>query len=138
MDEPTKDHILALKKGGRLSPDNIIPCCRTCNSSKNDRNLEEWYKEQPFFDRRRLLKIYDYVKFISELSKMGDMGELVVTKEITKEVPPDTTALIFWLKNRQPQKWRDKQQVEHSTDTDFVFNILPASTQPKGDEDKNN
>lgn len=114
MDEPTKDHILALKKGGQLSPDNIIPCCRTCNSSKNDRNLEEWYKEQSFFDRRRLSKIYDYVKFISELSKMGDLGELVVTKEITKEVPPDTTAIIFWLKNRQPQKWRDKQQVEMS------------------------
>ena len=24
------------------------------------------------------------------------------------------TAIIFWLKNRQPQKWRDKQQVEMS------------------------
>lgn len=130
MDEPTKDHILALKKGGQLSPDNIIPCCRTCNSSKNDRNLEEWYKEQSFFDRRRLSKIYDYVKFISELSKMGDLGELVVTKEITKEVPPDTTALIFWLKNRQPKNWRDKQQIEHSGNSDFVFNILPASERP--------
>ncbi len=26
----------------------------------------------------------------------------------------NTTAIIFWLKNRQPQKWRDKQQVEMS------------------------
>ena len=25
----------------------------------------------------------------------------------------DTTALIFWLKNRKPEKWRDKQDVEH-------------------------
>ena len=24
---------------------------------------------------------------------------------------PDTTACIFWLKNRQPEKWRDKQEV---------------------------
>lgn len=29
-------------------------------------------------------------------------------------VPPDTTAQIFWLKNRRPDKWRDKQDVEHS------------------------
>lgn len=29
-------------------------------------------------------------------------------------VPPDTTAQIFWLKNRQPDKWRDKQEVEMS------------------------
>lgn len=35
-------------------------------------------------------------------------------KRVTKEVPPDTTAAIFWLKNRRPDKWRDKQDVEHS------------------------
>jgi hypothetical protein len=27
-------------------------------------------------------------------------------------VPPDTTACIFWLKNRDPQHWRDVQQME--------------------------
>jgi hypothetical protein len=25
--------------------------------------------------------------------------------------PPDTTAGIFWLKNRQPERWRDRQEV---------------------------
>lgn len=29
-------------------------------------------------------------------------------------VPPDTTAQIFWLKNRRPDKWKDKQDVEVS------------------------
>lgn len=43
------------------------------------------------------------------------------TKEIlaerkVKEVVPDTTAQIFWLKNRRPDKWRDKQDVELSGD----------------------
>lgn len=28
--------------------------------------------------------------------------------------PPDTTAAIFWLKNRQKKNWRDKQDVEHT------------------------
>lgn len=41
-------------------------------------------------------------------------GEITDTLEITKYYPPDTTAAIFWLKNRQPAKWRDKQDVEHS------------------------
>ncbi len=36
----------------------------------------------------------------------------VETKRVTKEVQPDTTAQIFWLKNRRPDKWRDKQNVE--------------------------
>lgn len=35
--------------------------------------------------------------------------------EITKHYPPDTTACIFWLKNRQPQDWRDKRDVHVST-----------------------
>jgi|SRR5690606_32388431 len=35
-------------------------------------------------------------------------------KRVTKEVHPDTTAQIFWLKNRRPDKWRDKQEIEHS------------------------
>lgn len=33
---------------------------------------------------------------------------LTITKKVTKEVVPDTTAQIFWLKNRRPDKWRDK------------------------------
>lgn len=41
-------------------------------------------------------------------------GILVVTKVITKEVQPDTTAQIFWLKNRKQKEWRDKQDIEHS------------------------
>ncbi len=30
-------------------------------------------------------------------------------------IPPDTTAQIFWLKNRRPDKWRDKQKDEVDT-----------------------
>ena len=31
---------------------------------------------------------------------------------MTKQVAPDTTAQIFWLKNRKPQEWRDKKETE--------------------------
>jgi len=30
------------------------------------------------------------------------------------KIAPDTTAAIFWLKNRRSQQWREKQEVEHS------------------------
>ena len=40
-----------------------------------------------------------------------DQYELMPTKEVTKEVVPDTTAQIFWLKNRRPDMWRDKKDV---------------------------
>ena len=28
--------------------------------------------------------------------------------------PPNVTALIFWLKNRQPERWRDRHEIAHS------------------------
>lgn len=34
--------------------------------------------------------------------------------EVIKHYAPDTTAGIFWLKNRSRQLWRDKQEYEHS------------------------
>ncbi len=42
-----------------------------------------------------------------EITTEGD----VETKRVTKEVVPDTTAQIFWLKNRKPDVWRDKKDV---------------------------
>jgi hypothetical protein len=30
-----------------------------------------------------------------------------------EHIPPDVTACLFWLKNRDPQHWRDSQQLEH-------------------------
>lgn len=38
-------------------------------------------------------------------------SHMEVTKTVTKEVQPDTTAQIFWLKNRKPDTWRDKRDV---------------------------
>ncbi|WP_286910729.1 transposase [Clostridium sp. UBA1652] len=49
--------------------------------------------------------------------------EMVVTKTVKKEVVPDTTAQIFWLKNRRPDKWRDKQEVQHSGGIASEINI---------------
>lgn len=48
------------------------------------------------------------------------------TKRVVKEVQPDTTAQIFWLKNRRPQAWRDKQDLDVSGDLNFKVTL------PKG------
>ena len=40
--------------------------------------------------------------------------EMKVTKIIKKDVAPDTGACGLWLFNRQPERWRNKQLVEHS------------------------
>ena len=35
----TKDHVIPLNRGGPHIPDNLVPACKRCNSSKSDRTL---------------------------------------------------------------------------------------------------
>ena len=129
MERPTKDHIHPLKHGGRLIRENTIPCCQSCNSSKRDNEMNSWFQKQPFFDEGRLRKIYDYIDFVLNLDDLFDeqTGQLVVTKEVTKEVAPDVTAQIFWLKNRKPEQWRDKQDVDLSGQVNNPFANLSTA-----------
>ena len=48
---------------------------------------------------------YEYTEVRDEVSEQG--VKKVTTK---KQMAADTTAAIFWLKNRQPKQWRDKQE----------------------------
>ena len=55
--------------------------------------------------KRALGYSYDEIKTVM---KDGVEVERTITR---KTVPPDTTAQIFWLKNRKPAQWRDKPLV---------------------------
>ena len=69
---------------------------------------------------------YRYTETTKEAVKDPETGEvkMTVTKEVAKQVSPDTTAQIFWLKNRKPDKWRDKQEYEDHTAIDKLDSIL--------------
>ena len=76
---------------------------------------------------------YEYTEETRELVKDKETGEysLSVTKIVTKEVAPDVTAQIFWLKNRKPKKWRsdpqesgnEKQVQDHNALVDAIKNM---------------
>lgn len=54
---------------------------------------------------------YDYEETITEIEKLPGGKEKQHIRKVKKHKPPDTLAQIFWLKNRRPDKWRDKQDV---------------------------
>ena len=65
---------------------------------------------------------YEYEE-VSEKYEYGMLTERKVTK---KEVVPDTTAQIFWLKNRNPEAWRDKREVDcNTTGGVLIVNDIP-------------
>lgn len=57
---------------------------------------------------------YEYDEVTQEPVTDKDTGitEMRVTKRVTKQIVPDVTAQIFWLKNRKPDEFRDKRDVE--------------------------
>ncbi|MGM9881581.1 MAG: helix-turn-helix domain-containing protein [Bacilli bacterium] len=72
---------------------------------------------------------YEYTEVTKEMRVNPKTGnyELMITKEVTKQIIPDTTAQIFWLKNRQPDKWREKiEKTDNGSDDKVVIvNDLP-------------
>lgn len=86
-----------------------------CESLKKGKEVVDMMVENALL--KRALG-YSYKETTTELFVDEKTGkeELRVTKIVTKEVVPDTTAQIFWLKNRKPEEWRDKRHVEEKVE----------------------
>lgn len=50
--------------------------------------------------------------------------EYKVIRKVKRFVPPSNTAQIFWLKNRKPNKWRDKQELDIGSDVTIEVKIV--------------
>lgn len=53
------------------------------------------------------------VEEVTTQSKKDEDGRETITSvtRVKKQIAPDTTAQIFWLKNRQPEIWRDRHDL---------------------------
>ena len=51
----------------------------------------------------------------------------VTTKVVTKHMAPDTTAQIFWLKNRRPDLWRDRKNIDMNAKVNNPFDGISTN-----------
>lgn len=63
--------------------------------------------------------LYDWKKKYPKISKALKKTKEVVDRQVEnalfkKACEGDTTAMIFWLKNRRPNDWRDKRETQLS------------------------
>ena len=59
----TIDHIIPITKNGCNEIWNMVPMSRSLNSSKNNKEMLSWYKQQDCFDEARLAKIYKWQEY---------------------------------------------------------------------------
>lgn len=78
---------------------------------------------------------YEHEEITAEYEPRLDESQRALPTRIrktTRVVPPDVTAQIFWLKNRRPDLWRDKHDVEHSGNVSLtVISAVPRPGQGK-------
>lgn len=73
-------------------------------------NLKEWKTEADEEVERSLYQ--RAIGYSCKETKLFCYEGMVLEKEYVKHYPPDPTAMIFWLKNRKPSEWRDKQEID--------------------------
>ena len=155
----TEDGLLLLRKWARngLTDEEIAENMGVAYST-----LKEWKKKYPDISAaiKKTKDIYD--SEVEEALEKAALGyyvyeetwknkwnakikefELVLDQRKKVWVKPDTTAQIFWLKNRDKLRWRDRQEVQMDIEENETGVIaLPAimepedpPVQPKGDKD---
>ena len=81
--------------------------CEFCEALKRGKEVVDREVENALL--KRALG-YNYMEETTEELPNGTTK----SKTAIKHIPGDTTAQIFWLKNRKPDVWRDKTAIEHS------------------------
>lgn len=90
-----------------------------CQSIKSAKDAADERVERSLY-QRAIGYEQDEVKIF-----MPSGAEEPVYASYRAKIAPDTTAGIFWLKNRRSQDWRDKHEVEH-TATGALADLIAA------------
>lgn len=112
------------------------------NMGINPKTLYEWMKRYPAIDEaisagkevidrqveNALLKRALGYEYTESKKKYGADG--LETTTTVKEIAPDVTAAIFWLKNRKPDAWKDQKDINAKINPpDKLNDILIALTE---------
>ena len=67
---------------------------------------------------------YEYEETITEIEQIEEGKQKTHVRRIKKQMPPDVGAIVFWLKNRRPNKWRDKIEAAPEIANDLLQSLM--------------
>lgn len=110
--------------------------CDICDALKKGKEIVDYEVENALYKKAIGFKV-KVLKPIKVKEVKYNEGKRISEKEhieyVEEEVfiPPDTTAQIFWSKNRRPDKWRDKVENVNINENGKTININLNSTKGK-------
>ena len=86
----------------------FLQALNECKGKADEAVVESLYARACGLTKRTTKKVREVID--------ADGNKVKLTELIEETLPPDTTAMIYWLKNRQPELWRDRPK-QDDTDT---------------------
>ena len=125
--ESTIHKYLALGRKGEAPYIDLVECFQRACAEPDDHVEGALYKRACGYQ-------YTEVTVEQKLDKLGTVHAL--RKEVTRDVPPDPTSAMFWLTNRQPERWQyRKTKEDQEAKEGGGVALIPAVI---GEEDKPN
>jgi hypothetical protein len=115
---PTKLTQSVRKKVARLAPLGLTDKQFSAVLGVAESTFNLWKKDQEFSESLKACKEDADVHVVSSLYSQALLG--------------NPTACIFWLKNRQPDKWRDKAEVDLGQSTSNLIERLTKALERTG------
>jgi DNA-binding XRE family transcriptional regulator len=87
---------------------------KTLNSYKKDeRFLQSLKKGKEISDNRVVRSLFERATGYEHPEvDIRVVDHAIVQTELIKHYPPDPTSMIFWLKNRNPEQWKDRVEIQ--------------------------
>lgn len=85
------DHLIPRIKGGSDESDNLIWACRSCNSSKRDKDMLKWMMDKKSFPSILLLR--RYLKIVMRYCESNELLDLELEEVMKEDLPFDLTIL---------------------------------------------
>ena len=118
LDNPSADHLIPRIKGGSDEADNLIQACRTCNSSKQGKDMLQWMYSQDMFPAVLLLR--RYLKIVARYCERQHLMEMSLRRALAKDLPFDLALLPH-----------DYSVRDYPALSDMTLWVYPASRGPK-------
>lgn len=106
------DHLIPRLKGGPDAADNLIWACRSCNSSKQGRDMLQWMNTKGMFPAVLLLR--RYLKIVARYCEQAQLMETILHEACAQALPfdlallpyqyPPLTDMRLWVYPREDQK----------------------------------